>query len=462
MMRFRLIRWGDPSETALDSRAFGGGRMTIGRAANCDWALDDPVRSISKVHCEVFNRGGDVFLTDVSANGVFLNGSAERLPQGESAPLRVGDRLRVGQYELIIDPPDPEPAADPMDGPGLGAPDDGLLEPWDRRAPPRPPAPSAPVPQSQTGARIDDLIDSLGVAPRGPAPTVPAEPFASFNAPRAPPPVSEPAPRGRGDLDAAYTAPILAETAPARSDFAIPETWDLDEDPTPDPPPQPPPAEPAAPVSAPIAEASPPAPTPDPAIAAGDAAFDAFLEGAGLKARAFEGADKAEVMRAAGRVYRQAVLSMGDILRDRAFLKNELRLERTILQMEDNNPLKFQAPQDAAVTLIKPKSPGFLDGPSAVRDGAEDIKKHQIAVLAGMRAALQSLLDRLRPSAILEAAGVKSTGGLGFGGKASKAWAAYAARHEDCEQTGANDPDSALNRAFRRRYEEQMAKLDAL
>jgi len=84
------------------SRVFGVNGGTIGRAPDNDWVLPDPRRIVSGHHCEIEYRGGTFWVRDTSTNGVFVNESEE--PVSASGPLELqdGDRLRLGDYELIV------------------------------------------------------------------------------------------------------------------------------------------------------------------------------------------------------------------------------------------------------------------------------------------------------------------------------------------------------------------------
>jgi hypothetical protein len=73
------------------------GELVIGRSAGCHLVLDDAL--VSRRHARVVVTAQDVVLEDLgSANGVFVNG--ERVSGTKS--LTVGDRLVVGQQELIV------------------------------------------------------------------------------------------------------------------------------------------------------------------------------------------------------------------------------------------------------------------------------------------------------------------------------------------------------------------------
>ena len=72
-----------------------------------------------------------------------------------------------------------------------------------------------------------------------------------------------------------------------------------------------------------------------------------------------------------------------------AALKREMRAELTMIVSRENNPLKFSPNVDVALQhLLGPPAPGFMPAAPAVRDAFDDLRAHQLGVMAGMRAAL--------------------------------------------------------------------------
>lgn len=84
------------------SRVFGVNGGSVGRAADNDWVLPDPQRIVSGHHFEIEYRGGSYWLKDTSTNGVFINGSRTPAASKGPVPLQDGDRLLVGDYEIIV------------------------------------------------------------------------------------------------------------------------------------------------------------------------------------------------------------------------------------------------------------------------------------------------------------------------------------------------------------------------
>src|SRR4051795_12763087 len=76
---------------------------TIGRSADNDWVLPDPLRYVSAHHARVEYRDGHFFLEDLSTNGVFINDDerplAKAKPMGHQ--LTTGDIIRMGDYHIV-------------------------------------------------------------------------------------------------------------------------------------------------------------------------------------------------------------------------------------------------------------------------------------------------------------------------------------------------------------------------
>src|SRR5277367_5750487 len=85
-----------------DARTLSRGTLSIGRAPGNDWVLPDPERQLSKTHCVIAAAGGHYLLTDLSTNGVFVNGAAERVPRNGEVELTDGDEIRLGEYVLVV------------------------------------------------------------------------------------------------------------------------------------------------------------------------------------------------------------------------------------------------------------------------------------------------------------------------------------------------------------------------
>src|SRR5437016_675066 len=83
-----------------NSVAFSLNGGTIGRSADNDWVLPDPLRYVSAHHARVLFRDGHFYLEDVSTNGVFVNDDEQPLAKrgSDGYRLRNGDVVRMGEY----------------------------------------------------------------------------------------------------------------------------------------------------------------------------------------------------------------------------------------------------------------------------------------------------------------------------------------------------------------------------
>ena len=108
---------GGPLSVVLDRRS-----ATIGRASSTDWSLPDPELHISGRHCDILFRNGGYELVDNSTNGTFVNADAKRLSGPH--PLRDGDLIRIGKYEVVarLGPPPGAPGRDPTIPPVAASP----------------------------------------------------------------------------------------------------------------------------------------------------------------------------------------------------------------------------------------------------------------------------------------------------------------------------------------------------
>jgi type VI secretion system FHA domain protein len=84
------------------SIVLGVGGGSIGRAHDNDWVLPDAQCYISAHHARVQYRNGSYYLLDTSTNGTYVNGSSAPISPRNIYPLRDGDSLRLGEYEIAV------------------------------------------------------------------------------------------------------------------------------------------------------------------------------------------------------------------------------------------------------------------------------------------------------------------------------------------------------------------------
>ncbi len=97
-----IIKSADSVNITESSKSFGAEGGTIGRGTDNSWVLQDPERYLSTRHCQISNQNGQYFITDLSTNGTFFNGSPNPIGKGTKLPLNGGDTFIVGDYEFSV------------------------------------------------------------------------------------------------------------------------------------------------------------------------------------------------------------------------------------------------------------------------------------------------------------------------------------------------------------------------
>ena len=127
----------------------------------------------------------------------------------------------------------------------------------------------------------------------------------------------------------------------------------------------------------------------------------------------------------------------------------------------DNNPLKLMGEvQEAMDYLFDPagRREGFLEPVQAIADAAEDLRAHELALMAGMRGAILGAVRRF-DAQVLEKALDKSAGGFSFGGRKAKMWEQFLAYQQNLSQETQEDFNKVFGRDFMAAYEAQIRRL---
>jgi predicted component of type VI protein secretion system len=204
-------------------------------------------------------------------------------------------------------------------------------------------------------------------------------------------------------------------------------------------------------------ESKPPA-----APASMNAALRAFLEGAGMPHKELSAAESERLLRDCGTLLRAAVEGLMMLLIARGEMRKEFDAEeRAMGAARDNNPLKLMAdPHEAMQFLLDPadRTDGFLDPVRSIGDACEDLRAHELALMAGMRAAILGALRRLDPQ-VLEKAFEKSAGGFALGGRKAKFWEAFVAHQRELAQEAQEDFNKVFGHDFMSAYQAQLRRL---
>jgi predicted component of type VI protein secretion system len=186
--------------------------------------------------------------------------------------------------------------------------------------------------------------------------------------------------------------------------------------------------------------------------------IEALYRGLGVPMPAAPSAEQLELI---GALLRSAVEGTLDLLAARNVAKRELGANPTLLQTRENNPLKFSPDVDAALGhLLGPGQRGFVAPRIAVREAFDDLRAHEMAVLAGMRAALDAVLARFDPLALEQRLAPKAAWSnlLPAAGKA-RLWERYGEQYAQILREIEGDFDSLFGRAFLDAYRAQLDEL---
>jgi type VI secretion system FHA domain protein len=200
--------------------------------------------------------------------------------------------------------------------------------------------------------------------------------------------------------------------------------------------------------SAPLADAS-----------QADALLGALQRGLGLAPPS--GPVAAAQVELIGALLRECVGGALGLLAARAIAKRELGAGATQLQLRENNPLKFAPDARAALAmLLAPPQRGFVPPLEAVHDAFDDLRAHEAALLAGMRAALTAVLDRFDPVALEARLADKGLwDSLLPANRRARLWEQYAEQHASIAREIEEHFDAIFAGAFARAYEAQREAL---
>jgi len=193
-----------------------------------------------------------------------------------------------------------------------------------------------------------------------------------------------------------------------------------------------------------------------------EALWRAFLDGAGVDVP-LPNAPSAELLHSIGAMMRIAIGGIHRLVAMRAMTKDEMQAQMTVIQVRGNNPLKF-APDGivALQLLLQPPARGFLAAPAALRDALIDLQSHQVGVMAGMRAALEAVLDRFDPAKLEALLTTRSVfDSLRPAHRRARLWEVYLEHYRSLREEAQEDFQRFFGEAFRAAYEAQVRSLEA-
>ncbi len=489
-------------ETSKTITSEGG---SIGRGQKNSWVLEDPERFLSSRHCEFSYENGQFFITDLSTNGTFYNGSPDPMGKGSKLPVNDQDTFIVGDYEFSIkvveDSDQPamtdEFAASPFGSPLMDTSPEPLSSPFA----------SGHVSSSDSLfgdaavetdplAALDKARGSRDPLAAGADSNQGVDPFAIPTQPDQADPLNQ-----QISWPDAVPDPSLSVAEPAGG--AIPDDWDDDFLSTPASAPKPAPGF----AKAPAFEQPQPALTPQPSRpgpglgSTGSSDFGAsdrvqeleqknaeleaelevlrhqlvaqkrgvrhnitvdttLIDALGFENKNLVDAQITQINRLAGEVLREMIRGLMQVLGSRSSIKNEFRMNVTTIQPVENNPLKFSANVDDALeNMFLKQGKTFKEPIEAVREGFEGVAEHQVAIVAGIREAFRAVIERFDPVLLEERFIKQQKGGLMLGSQKSRNWEAYVDYYNELVGDIDKSFQYLYGDGFVRAYEDQLQKL---
>ena len=333
----------------------------IGRSADNDWVLPDPLRYVSAHHARVEYRDGQFFLEDLSTNGVFINDDerplAKAKPMGH--PLTTGDIIRMGDYHIVASV---DAQAEQLSKADTGAGQvptsiHGLRTIGRASA------------QTDIGAMLN--LDDLLVPESTQAPTF--HPVNAYGQAVAQIPMPSPATR---PLPPPVAAPAPVPT-PSPEEEAIERRI------------------------ARLAKAA----ARDPKNGASPAALydvhsglQAFCRGAGVEVERLPPDAQTRLLHLAGQLFREALVGLKDLDRSRNDTRNRYRIELTTEPDDPRPSLARTAVEDLVIDLFAKHETRKLDAVGWLREAIAEGKAHELAAARATRTAFVEFLDRLDPA----------------------------------------------------------------
>lgn len=466
LLNLRILSYrGNPVPADARGR-FDEAGGAIGRAPDNDLVLDDPVKYISRVHARVVFRDGAYFLEDTGSNPSIVNDRP--LGRGRNVMLGHGDRIVIGEYLLQAALDEGVVAAPRLPSAPFNNPELPLFVP-------------PPVPVAAPLLPLDFVSRDAQLAVQTPLPDILAAASILDGAAGAQFGTDDPLglnllgaalPKTSGraaesdhvspELVAFHMSAPACEVLPARrvqGALAIPANYNPLDDfspiagPTESELPSVPAFDIAAPAPAPAAIA-PSAPASDNEI------LKAMLRGLGLPNLKVN-YPATELAETVGAMLREAAAGTIDVLMARALTKQESRIEVTMLTVHSNNPLKFFPNADAALTqMLTGAMAGYMPPVQAMASAFDDLRAHELAVIAGMRSALSAVLHRFDPASIEERLALPTMlDKMLSTNRKAKMWDRLVELYGEIAREADDDLQRLFGEKFSEAYEEQVARL---
>ena len=412
-----------PASVSIDHES-----LTIGRHKGNSLVLHDPENFVSGTHAQIEYRDDGYYITDNSTNHTLIDQTGEKesetkmLKGGQSAKLNNNDLLTIGDYEIRVSV---TPQHDHARADDLSYGDD--------------------FENSKFPLENDNRLDSL-----------PDDPFADILTPTAEHegPRDQEAHNDNTSEDFSFLdfidGPDRKSAEQARPQ---PDTTDIFADLEPM-------QEDTNNSTSPAAEKSAQPPPPISNIEVGSEHVINFLKGAGIENSQISGSIDASTFYLIGQLLSRSLQGAIQVLWARSKIKGELGLEVTIVHGRGNNPLKFSpSAQESLIKMLGPHGEAYMPATEAIDEAFSDIGAHEMAVMAGMRSALNDVLKRFNPEYLEQRLQQKNPISVKLPiYKKAMLWDLFQDLYGEIEKEAQDDFNHLFGRAFAKAYDAQLRK----
>ncbi|MCH8479087.1 MAG: type VI secretion system-associated FHA domain protein TagH, partial [Wenzhouxiangella sp.] len=163
-----------------------------------------------------------------------------------------------------------------------------------------------------------------------------------------------------------------------------------------------------------------------------------------------------------GKVVRMVGEGLMQLLASRAEIKNEFRIDQTRIASSRNNPLKFSPSIEEAMrrVFVDRDSPGFISGAEAFELALNDLRAHQMAILAAVQGAVESVIRQFNPEELERK--LKKISPISASApliREAKCWNLFTSHYEEMASNLRHDAKKVFVREFAEAYERSSSEI---
>lgn len=163
-----------------------------------------------------------------------------------------------------------------------------------------------------------------------------------------------------------------------------------------------------------------------------------------------------------GKVVRMVGEGLMQLLASRAEIKNEFRIDQTRIASSRNNPLKFSPSIEEAMrrVFVERDSPGFISGAEAFELALNDLRAHQMAILAAVQGAVESVIRQFNPEELERK--LKKISPISASApliREAKCWNLFTSHYEEMASNLRHDAKKVFVREFAEAYERSSSEI---